>query len=239
MDAAEEAKKRKHRRVLILEDLAIDGKREGQAIDLSAEGMYITTRTPFRKDRIITLQFSLEKHPIEVRARVLYRHEGIGMGVRFVSVKPAHSAKIKAYIEKQSASPQTPRRTDRKQILVIDDTNFYQTVYQHRLLSEGYSVLVARNGLEGLKTLMKERPDLILLDLIMEGMDGFKVLQIIKSEPELRDIPVVVFSVRGAAEEVNRAIQMGAADYMIKATTSPLQVMGKIRDVFRHRKNAP
>ena len=235
MESGDGARKRKNKRILIMQELAIDGKPMGQAIDLSMDGMYIATRAKFVKDAVLTLRFELEQHPIETQARVMYQHEGIGLGVRFVSLKPRDAEQIRAHIEKVSTARHVQPKTKRKQILVIDDTNFYQTVYQNRLLSEGYAVLVARNGLEGLKILMTERPDLILLDLIMEGMDGYKVLQIINSEPDLRDIPVVVFSVRGTTEEVSRAIALGAADYLVKATTTPHQVMEKIKQVFRHR----
>lgn len=235
MESGEKAHKRRNKRVLVMQELVMDGKPMGQAIDLSIDGMYIVTRAKFAKDTILTLAFQLEQHPVEIRARVMYRHEGIGMGVKFLSLKPEDSEQIRAHIEKASTARHVQHKTERKQILIIDDTNFYQTVYQNRLLAEGYSVLVARNGMEGLKILMKESPDLILLDLIMEGMDGYKVLQIIKSEPDLRDIPVVVFSVRGTTQEVSRAIALGAADFLVKAMTTPNQVMEKIKAVFRHR----
>ncbi|MBI3995481.1 MAG: response regulator [Nitrospirae bacterium] len=233
MEPDDGVKKRKNKRVLIMQDLAIDGKPMGQAIDLSIEGMYISTRVRFAQNAVLTLRFEIERHPIETQARVMYRHEGIGMGVRFLSLKPEDAEQIRAHIEAVSTTRHVQPKTKRKRILIIDDTNFYQTVYQNRLLSEGFAVLIARNGMEGLKILMKEKPDLILLDLIMEGMDGYKVLQIIKSEPDLKDIPVVVFSVRGTTQEVSRAIAMGAADYLVKATTTPHQVMEKIKKVFR------
>lgn len=235
MKPDEGAKKRKNKRVLIMQELAMDGKLMGQAIDLSMDGMYIATRAKFAKDAILTLRFQIEQYPIEAKARVMYQHEGIGLGVRFVSLKAQDAEQIRAHIEKVSTVRHVQHKTERKQILIIDDTNFYQTVYQNRLLAEGYSVLVARNGMEGLKILMKESPDLILLDLIMEGMDGYKVLQIIKSEPNLKGIPVVVFSVRGTTQEVSRAIALGAADFLVKAMTTPNQVMEKIKAVFRHR----
>ncbi|MBI3611329.1 MAG: response regulator [Nitrospirae bacterium] len=234
MESNQAPKKRKHKRALIMQKLMIDGKSIGQAIDLSIDGMYVTTRVKFAPRAVIDIRFQLEDQPLEVKARVLYQDEGIGIGVRFLALKTADAERIKAYLEKASISGPVPFQTRRKQILMIDDSDFYQTLYQQRLLSEGYSFLAAYNGIEGLKILARERPDLILLDLIMDGMDGYRVLQIIKSEPKIRDIPVVIFSVRGTLQEINRAIQLGATDYIVKATTTPLQVMEKIKKVLHH-----
>jgi CheY-like chemotaxis protein len=232
MESAKGAKQRKNKRVLIMQELVIDGKPAGQAIDLSMDGMYVSTRAKFTKGDVVTIRFQLDDEPMEVKGRILYRHEGIGMGVKFVSIKSEDAQRIALHIEKVSNARAAEAPDQRKQVLIIDDTLFYQTVYQQRLMSEGYSVLTARNGLEGLKILMEKRPDLILLDLIMEGMDGYKVLQIIKSEPNLKDIPVIVISVKGSSQEVSRAMELGASDYMVKATTSPHQVAQKIRKLF-------
>lgn len=233
MEAPKDAKQRRNKRVLIMQELVIDGKPAGQAIDLSMDGMYVSTRAKFAKGDIVTIRFQLDNEPMEVKGRILYRHEGIGMGVKFVSIKSEDGQRIAAHIEKVSTARAAQAPAQRKQVLIIDDTHFYQSVYQQRLMSEGYSVLLARNGVEGLKILMETRPDLILLDLVMEGMDGYKVLQIIKSEPNLKDIPVIVISVKGASQEVSRAMELGAADYLVKATTSPHQVAQKIRKLFQ------
>ncbi|GEM_PF-60909 len=230
-------KKRRKERVLIVQEVEINGSTPGQAIDLSTEGMYITTHDLFGKNETVHLRFQLEKRLIEVKAKVVYLHEGVGMGVRFIGVKPEDFNYLKEYIEKASHA-QGYSNANQKKILIIEDTQFYQTVYRQRLLSEGFSVFVARNGIEGLQILFKERPALVLLDLVMDGMDGYKVLHIIRSQPEVRDIPVIVSSVKGTAQEVNRAIELGAVDFLVKATTSPNKVVEKIKEVIRHRRAA-
>lgn len=237
MTAENSEKKRRKERVLIVQEVYINGAASGQAIDLSAEGMYITTHEKLEKNATITLQFRLEEHEIEVKAKVVYLHEGVGMGVRFIGLQPGDRDYLKEYIEKVSHS-NTYSNSNQKKVLIIDDTQFYQAVYRQRLLSEGFSVLVANNGLEGLKLLFKERPALVLLDLVMDGMDGYKVLHIIRSQPEVKDIPVIVSSVRGASHEVDRAIKLGAVDFLVKATTSPNKVVEKIKEVIRHRRSA-
>ena len=119
-----------------------------------------------------------------------------------------------------------------KRILIVDDTEFYQKAYRERLEAAGYIVLSAYSGVEGLKMIVQELPDLVLLDLNMDRMDGFQVLQAVKADPKLSPIPVIVFSVRGQSDEVKRAITLGAADYLAKAATHPTKVIDKIKQVL-------
>ena len=117
-------------------------------------------------------------------------------------------------------------------ILLVDDTEFYQRAYKNKLTPEGYLVTTASNGLEALKCLSNEIPDIILLDLMMPVMDGFKVLQAVKSDERLKAIPVIIFSAKGAPEEIEKAIKLGASDFLIKATTTPNKVLDKIKQVL-------
>ncbi|MEK7747738.1 MAG: response regulator [Nitrospirota bacterium] len=118
-------------------------------------------------------------------------------------------------------------------VLIVDDTEFYRKVYMTKLLSAGYLTRVATNGLEALKSMMTQKPDLILLDLVMPEMDGFKVLQAVRASPALNKIPVIVFSSKGAPEEIQKALQSGANDFLIKATTTPNKVIEKIESYIK------
>ncbi|MEW6324908.1 MAG: response regulator [Nitrospirota bacterium] len=117
-------------------------------------------------------------------------------------------------------------------VLLVDDTEFYQRAYKNKLTTEGYLVTTASNGVEALKHLAQEPPDIVLLDLMMPVMDGFKVLQAIKADARLKTIPVIIFSAKGATDEVEQAITLGANDYLVKATTTPNKVVEKIRQVL-------
>jgi len=117
-------------------------------------------------------------------------------------------------------------------VLLVDDTEFYQRAYKNKLTPEGFLVTTAGNGAEALTMLAKEIPDVILLDLTMPVMDGFKVLQAIKADARLQAIPVIIFSAKGATDEIETAIKLGAHDYLIKATTTPNKVVEKIRQVL-------
>ena len=101
-------------------------------------------------------------------------------------------------------------------ILVVDDEPDVLRMLQVVLERRGHAVLTAPTGLEGLVTAQGERPDLILLDVMMEGMDGWEVLKLLKLEPGTHDIPVVMLSARTAARDKIRGLQEGAVDYVTK-----------------------
>lgn len=121
----------------------------------------------------------------------------------------------------------------KEKVLIVDDTEFYQKAYKNKLLSAGYITSVANNGVEALKALTTDKPDLILLDLMMPIMDGFKVLQTVKANPTLQNIPIIVFSAKGASEEISKALQAGANDFLVKATTTPNKVVEKIKEILQ------
>lgn len=117
----------------------------------------------------------------------------------------------------------------RKKLLLVEDSKAIQQMYKNKLTLEEFVVLTADNGMEAIKILAQEKPDVILLDLMMPIMDGYKVLQIIKSNQNLAKIPVLVFSAKGQPEEVEKALALGAAGYIVKATTKPNEVIEKIK----------
>jgi CheY-like chemotaxis protein len=121
----------------------------------------------------------------------------------------------------------------KERILIVDDTEFYQRAYQNKLLSAGYLTRVANNGVEALKALTVEKPDLILLDLMMPIMDGFKVLQAVRANPDLQGVPVIVFSAKGASDEISKALEAGANDFLVKATTTPNKVIERIKETLQ------
>ncbi len=120
----------------------------------------------------------------------------------------------------------------KQKVLLVDDTAFYLNAYRMKLMGEGYLVKTAQNGVEALKEIKTDTPDIIMLDLMMPVMDGFKVLQIVKADPKLKKIPVIVFSAKGNMEEVSKAIEAGASDFLVKATTTPNKVVEKIKTVL-------
>ena len=101
-------------------------------------------------------------------------------------------------------------------ILVVDDEPDLLHVLEVALGKRGHSVLTALSGLEGLVTAEAEHPDLIVLDVMMEGMDGWEVLKLLKLDPDTCDIPVVMLSARAEPRDKIRGLQEGAVDYVTK-----------------------
>ena len=101
-------------------------------------------------------------------------------------------------------------------ILVVDDEPDVLRMLEVVLGKRGHEVLTAPTGIEGLVTAQGERPDLILLDIMMEGMDGWEVLKLLKLEEGTRTIPVVMLSARVEPRDKIRGLQEGAVDYITK-----------------------
>ncbi len=101
-------------------------------------------------------------------------------------------------------------------ILVIDDETDVLEVLRLVLSRSGYEVAASPSGMEGLARAQADRPDLILLDIMMQRMDGWEVLRALKSDAETRDIPVVILSARVEPKDKIRGLQEGAVDYVTK-----------------------
>ncbi len=115
-----------------------------------------------------------------------------------------------------------------KKILIVEDEEILLDLLQKRLKKEGYDVLLARNGEEGLKMIKEERPDLVLLDIIMPKMSGFQVMEEMNKEESLKEIPVIIISNSGQPVEIGRAQQLGAKDWLIKTEFDPKEVLEKV-----------
>jgi DNA-binding response OmpR family regulator len=103
-----------------------------------------------------------------------------------------------------------------RKVAVVDDDREVREHIGASLLRQGYEVKVAANGLRLVSTLHVDRPDLILLDVMMSWIDGFELCRSIKANPEFRDIPVVFMSGRTSAADVERGLACGAVDYFCK-----------------------
>ncbi|MBD3208044.1 MAG: response regulator [Candidatus Nealsonbacteria bacterium] len=117
-------------------------------------------------------------------------------------------------------------------ILIIEDDRFLRELISKKLTDEGYDISQAVNGEEGIKKAKEVKPDLILLDLILPSMDGFEVLSRIKKDEGVASIPVIILSNLGQKEEVERGLDLGATDYMIKAHFTPGEIIEKIKNVL-------
>lgn len=102
-------------------------------------------------------------------------------------------------------------------ILVIEDDKFLRDLLSRKLKEEKFQIVTAIDGEEGLKKVQEERPSLVLLDLILPGINGFDVLKKIKENPAISKISIIVLSNLGQKEDINRALKLGADDFLVKA----------------------
>jgi len=120
-----------------------------------------------------------------------------------------------------------------KKILVIEDDRFLRELICQKLLKEGYDVVEAIDGEKGTELAKSEKPDLILLDLILPGIDGFEVLARVKSDPDASRVPVIILSNLGQKDDIEKGLKMGAVDYLIKAHFTPAEIVEKIRSIIK------
>ena len=120
-----------------------------------------------------------------------------------------------------------------KTILIIEDDKFLRELIAQKLSKEDYEISEAIDGEEGMSKVKEEKPDLILLDLILPGIDGFEVLSQIKKDPALSLIPVIILSNLGQKEDVEKGRKLGAVDYLIKAHFTPGEIIEKIKNILK------
>jgi len=119
-----------------------------------------------------------------------------------------------------------------KSVLIIEDDPFIADVYVLKLESEGYSVETAEDGVIGLEMLKKKRYDIVLLDIVMPNLDGFKVLERIKMNPEMSKTPVVILTNLSQKKDIQKGLNLGATDYIIKTKFTPTEVVKTINKVL-------
>lgn len=117
-----------------------------------------------------------------------------------------------------------------KKILFADDEKSIRELYEMRFKSESFEAIFAKDGKEALEKIKKEKPDLILLDIMMPEKNGLEVLEEIKKDSSLSDIPVVMLTVLADNEVQSKAFDLGAKYYLVKSDTVPAEVVKLVRD---------
>lgn len=118
-------------------------------------------------------------------------------------------------------------------ILVVEDDKFLRELISQKLAREGYTVIEAVDGEKGIESIKENVPDMVLLDLILPGIDGFEVLAKMKSDPNLANIPVIILSNLGQQDDIEKGMEMGANDYLIKAHFTPGEIIEKIQLIIK------
>jgi two-component system alkaline phosphatase synthesis response regulator PhoP len=118
-----------------------------------------------------------------------------------------------------------------KKIMVIDDEPYIARVIKFKLEQEGYTVYSANDGVSGLEKIKQEKPDLVLLDVMMPGLSGYEVCQKIKSDNSLAQTPVVILTAKGQERDREQGLSVGASDYITKPF-SPNRLLELVRTMI-------
>lgn len=124
-------------------------------------------------------------------------------------------------------------RSPKPIVALIEDDTFLAGMYVTKLSLEGFAVKLATDGQAGLKLVQTERPELVLLDLVLPKMAGLDVLKAIRSDAKLKLTPVIVLTNLGDRETIERAMGLGATDYVIKAHFLPSEVVSKVQRLLQ------
>ena len=116
----------------------------------------------------------------------------------------------------------------KKKVLIIEDEDIMLNLLQKKLTNEGYEVFTAMDGEKGLEVMAKVNPELVLLDIVMPKLGGFEVMERMKKDPGLKEIPVIIVSNSGQPVEISKAQELGAKDWLIKTEFDPQEVIEKV-----------
>jgi len=120
-----------------------------------------------------------------------------------------------------------------KKILIIEDDNFLRILLSKKLRSEVYSILSAAEAVEAFNLLKSNKPDLILLDLLLPGVDGFEILKKIRQTEETKNIPVIVFSNLSEEKDIKKVQDLGITDFMVKSNFTLDELLDKVKKILQ------
>ncbi|MBI5640768.1 MAG: response regulator [Nitrospirae bacterium] len=203
-------------RVLIQKEVTINGLINAFGFDLNEEGMYLQTDVEFRQNDIVTVDFEIEGRQLSIKAAVRHIEPGFGFGVKFVNLSPDYKTTLARFLKISGAA-----ESNLKIALIIDGNSQTRAVYKTRLNHDGFNVIEATNGSEAFKVLQLTKPDIVVLDIQIEGISAYKILQYMQTKEELKCVPTLMLATRFIPEEAQKLLSLGCKDYLIKGTTTP------------------
>lgn len=126
------------------------------------------------------------------------------------------------------------KKKSKIKILIIDDDPEDVEITEARLKAHGYNVISTLDGLEGISIVRKQRPDLVLLDIVMPKVDGYAICKILKEDENIKKIPVILFTAKEMISDVEKGFAVGADDYIIKPVDWD-RLMGKIEKLLSNK----
>jgi len=120
-----------------------------------------------------------------------------------------------------------------KKVMWVEDDEFFSSLMTKKLSETGCTLVFTPTGEEAIKIISEEKPDVVILDILLPGINGFKVLERIRSEEELKNVPVIVLSNLGGQENFEKAYSLGVKKYLIKTNTNFSEVLEEIEASLR------
>lgn len=117
-------------------------------------------------------------------------------------------------------------------IVLVEDDLFMSGILTRHLIGEGFAVVLMADGDQAFDHIAVERPDIVLLDIVLPGRSGFDILQKLKQVESTKSIPVLILSNLGSKEEIQRGIDLGAEGYLIKANSTIEEITEKVRGIL-------
>lgn len=211
-------------------EIIINNAIKGRILDINETGIYIHAQADFIPGAILDLSFAINEKQIKVKGVIQHIKPGVAIGIIFLNLLPDDFTCIKKFLS--SRSNLAAKESSVRKILLVDDSAQQRSAYRNKLLEEGFKVTEAQSGTEAFIRLQETRFDLVILDLWIEGIDGFKILHIMKANPVLKEIPVIILSARSTPADIEKAMALGAKDYFVKMTTTPIKLAEKAKEIF-------
>lgn len=121
-------------------------------------------------------------------------------------------------------------------VLIVEDDAFLSEIYLTKFKEAGFKVFLAQDGEEGLAEARKEKPDAILLDVVMPHKDGFEVLKSLRADEAFAGIKIVLLTNLGQKSDVDKGLELGADAYIIKAHYTPAEVVLRVLEVINNKR---
>lgn len=128
--------------------------------------------------------------------------------------------------------------TEMKHVLIIEDEVDIAELIAFNMSRAGFNTHVANDGLSGIKSILKQRPDIIILDFMMPKMDGLQVLKAIHNDPKVKHIPIIMLTAKGQTEDKIKALEEGVDDYITKPF-SPKELVLRVQTVLKRTEHIP
>lgn len=219
---------RKHTRVSYNQTITVNNSLAVICHDISEGGLFISLNRSLLPGSTVSISFPgrVKKFMAVVQAVP----ETGGLGLMFTEMDEPRKTEMREILKMAETANSLKKK--KHTVLMVEDSSSVRKLNKTRLIGEGYRVLEAADGMDALRVLSTEKPNVVLLDLHMEKMDGYKVLAFLKQSEKLRDIPVIVFSSKFSSEEREKVYDAGAADFLPKMTTPPNKLLGIIKNLL-------